>query len=465
MTVSRRTVIAGALGGGAAIAIGRAGAAPPGAGNDPEGWFRERLAADRLPGGAAALVRPGQAPLILTAGHASLPFRAATAPETLFHIGSVGKHVTAAAVLRLADAGRVDLTSGIGRYLPGLPQGWRAAPVATVLNHSSGIPDWDRIIWDRPWTRADVLGWAAGRALDFPPGAAWRYSNAGFTLLGYLIEEVTGRPYADTINAMFRDAGLQDARVDDGEAVIANRAEPYTLADGAPRHATPMSSTIASVAAGGVLMSARDVAAWSAALWGGTLLSPASRALMQAPSRLTGGRPCYYNMGWCIDRLPGRQPYLWHTGSVSGFRACHYHHPASGTTMMMALNADTDAIGAIGFGLMEQVLPGSTPESLPVIADRMPERTAMLRDLLLHRRPADPALFAAGMRVLAERMGDEVIDDYSQDQPPLSALDPVQESRAGGELRRRYRLTVAGRHDYITVGYTSDGLIHELSSI
>ncbi|MCW0197763.1 serine hydrolase [Sphingopyxis sp.] len=461
---TRRALIGGALGVGISLSARSARAAPTAAG-DLDRWFRERLTAEGLPGGAAAIARPGRPPHLLTAGQASLPFGVAVTPGTLFHIGSVGKHVTAAAVLRLVDAGRVDLNAGIGRYVAGLPQAWQAAPVATILNHSSGIPDWDSIVWDRPWSRADVLAWARGRALDFAPGAAWSYSNAAFTLLGYLIEEVTGAPYAASVDAMFRAAGLRDARVDDGEAVIAGRAEPYAMVDGVIRHATPMSSTISSVAAGGVLMSARDVPLWSAALWNGSLLSAASMQRMHTPTRLNGGRPCYYNMGWVIDRLPGRTPFLWHTGSVSGFRACHYHDPASGLTMMMAVNADSDAIGAIGLDLIEQVAPGSTPASLPVIADPMPERTALFGALMRREHPADPALFAPEMRVLVERLGADALDDYSEDTPPLSAVDLVQESRAGDDLRRRYRLTVAGRHDFVTVGYTKGGLIYEISSL
>src|SRR3546814_6538589 len=74
-----------------------------------------------------------------------------------------------------------------------------------------------------------------------------------------LIEDVTGQSYAAHVTAILRGAGLHDARVDDGEAVIAGRAEPYTRDGGVIRHATPMSSSISSVAAGGVLMSARDV--------------------------------------------------------------------------------------------------------------------------------------------------------------------------------------------------------------
>src|SRR3546814_18244571 len=102
----------------------------------------------------------------------------------------------------------VDLAAGIGRYVPGLPDGWQHAPVAAILSHTSGIPEWADIVWDRPWPRAAVLAWAAGRPLAFAPGTAWLYSNAAYTLLGYLFAAVTGQSDAPHVTALLRGAGL-----------------------------------------------------------------------------------------------------------------------------------------------------------------------------------------------------------------------------------------------------------------
>src|SRR3546814_1926206 len=97
-------------------------------------------------------------------------------------------------------------------------------------------------------------------------------------------------------------------------------------------------------------------------------------------------------MGWFIDALPNGAAYLWHTGSVSGFRCCHYHALAGGVTAMMFLNVDSDAIGSIGFDLIEAVAPGTTPAWLPAIADRRPDRTRTFRRLMTREQPVDRAL-------------------------------------------------------------------------
>src|SRR3546814_16548961 len=102
-------------------------------------------------------------------------------------------------------------------------------------------------------------------------------------------------------------------------------------------------------------------------------------------------------MGWFIDALPNGAAYLWHTGSVSGFRCCHYHALAGGVTAMMFLNVDSDAIGSIGFDLIEAVAPGTTPAWLPAIADRRPDRTRTFRRLLTREQTVDGALLAPAL--------------------------------------------------------------------
>src|SRR3546814_11368899 len=109
---------------------------------------------------------------------------------------------------------------------------------------------------------------------------------------------------------------------------------------------------------------------------------------------------------------------------------------------MMFLNVDGDAIGSIGFDLIEAVAPGTTPAWLPAIADRRPDRTRTFRRLMTREQPVDRALFAPEMRVLVDLLGDAAPDSYRDARPPLHAVVPVQEGRHGRALRRRPRLNV-----------------------
>lgn len=454
---------------GAAIAAGAGGgllapalAAPAGEGSLST-LFRQRIADAGLPGAAVVFIRPGEPPRFLSAGHASLPFQVPVTPDTLFHTGSVGKHVTAVALLRLVDTGRLDLKSPIGRYSTIVPRAWREVPLGTILAHTSGIPDYGGgIVWDRPFARAEFVADAGSRPLDFAPGTAWNYCNAAYTLLGYLIEDMTGESYAAVIADLFARAGLRDSRVDDGEAVIPLRAEPYEKRDGAWVHAVPMSSSISSVAAGGILMSPRDIPAWKAALAEGRLLSPSSRAAMAKPFRFRSGRPSFYNMGWVIDAMPGGETFLWHTGSVSGFNCVHFESRITGVSMMFFCNMETDADIVIAMELVEAFAPGSTPLALPPCADRAPELTRVARALFMREGPLDAAQFAPEMRVMIERFGDAALEPFREDAAGVDAFELVQDDRADGIRRRRYRLTIGSRSRFATISHTSGGLIYEV---
>jgi CubicO group peptidase (beta-lactamase class C family) len=462
--LSRRELI------GAAIAAGAAGSVPALAAaayeEAPSALFRRRVVEAGLPGAAAVLIRPGESPQFLCAGHASLPFQVSVTPSTLFHTGSVGKHVTSVAVLRLVDAGRMDLAAPIGRYSTIVPKAWRDVPLGTLLAHTSGIPDYGGgIAWDRPFRRAEFIADAADRPLDFVPGTAWNYCNAAYTLAGYLLEDVTGQSYRALIADLFARAGLRDSRVDDGEAVIPLRAEPYEKKGSPWVHATPMSSTISSVAAGGILMSPRDIPVWKAALAGNALLSPASRAAMATPFPFASGRPSFYNMGWVIDAMPDGAAFLVHTGSVSGFRCFHFESRKTGISMMLYCNAETDAHPAIGMELTEAFAPGSTPLCLPPLADSVPELTAAARAILFRDGPLALAPFAPEMRTRIEQFGEEAVESYRDEPSRPAAFVLVQEMRVGRIRRRHYRLSFERRRVFMTIDYTDGNLIYAVRAL
>src|SRR3546814_1090679 len=102
---------------------------------------------------------------------------------------------------------------------------------------------------------------------------------------------------------------------------------------------------------------------------------------------------------------------------------------------------------------------------LPASAARRPDRTRTFRRLMTRGQPVDRALFAPEMRVLVDLLGDAALDSYRDDRPPLGAVDLVQEDRRGGDVRRRYRLTIGNRRDFVTVGYTRGGLIYEVMAL
>ncbi|NKQ27065.1 serine hydrolase domain-containing protein [Streptomyces galbus] len=142
-------------------------------------------------------------------------------PRARFRAGSTTKVVTAAAVLRLAADGRVDLDAPVQHYLPGLlGTAFRPVSVRQLLNHTSGIPAGDGLgdsfeeLYAHRFeylTPRQVVASAVAKGPEFAPGTRQHYLNINYTVLGLLVAKVTGRPYASAATALvLRPAGMRD---------------------------------------------------------------------------------------------------------------------------------------------------------------------------------------------------------------------------------------------------------------
>ena len=303
--------------------------------------LRELAGLDAVAGVAVTVVREGQAIGFWSAGYASLPFRVPVTEHTLFHIGSVGKHITALAVMQLVDAGSVVLDASVGSYVQGLPDSWAAISVRRLLTHTSGLPDYGRVIrdWDRPQSRELIIDAIGTAPLLFAPGTAWAYSNTNYVVLGWLIEALSGQSYADYLrHRVLGPAALPSARVDSAGDVIPDRAEPYDHINNRFVHAVQLERLVSAAADGGVLFSARDIAPWSEALASERLVSRALMAQATTGALLTTGRQVPYGFGWFVERTAGHDMQR-HAGRVPGFGAFLMH--LAGPALWVAVMANT----------------------------------------------------------------------------------------------------------------------------
>ncbi|MFI1564541.1 serine hydrolase domain-containing protein [Streptomyces sp. NPDC020490] len=156
-----------------------------------------------------------------SAGVHDLASGRAADPDARFRAGSTTKVVTAAVVLRLAAEGRIDLSAPVQRYLPGLlGDAFEPVTVRQLLNHTSGIPAGDGFgdSFEEQYahrfntlTPRQVVASAVAKGPEFRPGERQHYLNVNYTVLGLLVEKVTGRSYADeAARLVLRPAGLRD---------------------------------------------------------------------------------------------------------------------------------------------------------------------------------------------------------------------------------------------------------------
>jgi D-alanyl-D-alanine carboxypeptidase len=413
-------------------------------------------------GAAVTVVRDAEPVGFWSTGYASLPFRVPVTEQTLFHIGSVGKHITALAVMQLVDAGAVGLDARLGSYVQGLPEAWANTPVRCLLTHTSGLPDYGMVIkdWDRPQTRELILNAIGGRPALFSPGEAWAYSNTNYLVLGWLIEAISGESYTAYLrDHLFGPAGLPTAREDSGEDVIPDRAEPYDRRSGRFVHAVQIERSVSSAADGGVLFSARDIAPWAAALAGNRLASPALMAEAVTPARLATGREVPYGFGWFLERTRGHD-VQWHAGRVPGFGALLMHLPALRLWVaVMANTTPSPPLLLMALTVAETLSPGSTFLSLPSAGDARDPATLRVRAMLERGNgPLEVDWFAPEMQVQL-RAAPAALP------PPLPAgmrfdsLEPIESYAIEDGRMVRYRGTLKDHMAHYLFGWTDDDRI------
>ncbi|KJV36371.1 hypothetical protein VI08_05130 [Luteibacter yeojuensis] len=277
-------------------------------------------------------------------GFASVELGAALSPATQFRIGSITKTVTAAAILRLAADGRLDIDKPIATWLPTFPNA-TAITVRELLNHTSGVSD----EWEAPLT--DVLDTPARLALigkakpGFAPGTDWSYSNSGYMVLGAILEKITGKPWDEAERALvLQPLGIPTMGYHGDTAVIPGLAAGYTVgADG--KLARPVLYSIAGPgAAGSLTADARAVAllphqlATAAAPW------PSVFKAMATPARV-GDTMLPYGLGTVPGTLRGT-PVVEHSGGIEGFTAHYVYIPGKDTSVAVLENSDAPAVPA-----------------------------------------------------------------------------------------------------------------------
>ncbi len=150
---------------------------------------------EKLGFAGVVLVAKGDAPLFAEGfGLADREHRVAWTPGTISDIGSITKQFTAAAILKMEEAGKLRVTDPIGKYFDGVPADKAAITLHHLLSHSSGLSDPDIDDFD-PVPLAEYVKQTFDKPLLFDPGKGYSYSNANFSLLGAILEKLSGKPY------------------------------------------------------------------------------------------------------------------------------------------------------------------------------------------------------------------------------------------------------------------------------
>lgn len=300
------------------------------------------------PGLAVLVARNGKVIFQRTGGSADVEQRTPITPKTRFHVASVSKQFTAAAVLLLAREGRLVLEAPARRYLPSLPEAYAAVTVRQLLNHTAGLRDqWDLatasdasisdlLRQDRLLALIEAQG-----SLNFEPGTEFRYSNSGYLIAAEIVTRVSGVPFARFVEErLFRPLGMNDTLVyDDATQPLLDRAQSYDV-DGAGRVRLSRLN-FSNHGATSVFTTLGDLHLWSRELLDPKVIDPTIPEEMARTTRLPDGSVSPYGLGLNRVSLRGHDVTM-HTGSDAGFRALFAIHPQKDATIVILSNGSDD---------------------------------------------------------------------------------------------------------------------------
>ena len=343
----------------------------------------ENAVQDGIPGLSLAIANRDGLIWTSAAGYADVEIGTPVETNHLFGIGSITKTFVAVVTLQLVEEGRLDLDQTpqdiLGAEVVGQIANADRATIAQMLNHTSGIPSWedvpkwiregrgDRNVVGRIWGRADTVAYLKDVPPTNEPGKEFSYSNTNHTLIGLIIEKITGNDVVDEIaNRILTPTGISDIYLEGFQAVPRDRlAKRYHYAtpefrrdagvhDDFPEVSpglTNASSSNLSVewTAGGMVVTASDLAKYAAAYRAGALLKPESMAVAQDWLRIDET----WDVGHGLFRrnMPNVQ-IIGHSGSVLGFTGAMYWHETEDLAVAIVANVGTMHIG--------QDLPGAS---------------------------------------------------------------------------------------------------------
>lgn len=412
-----------------------------------------------IPGLAVSLVAPGRRSVFTTGVEAPGSERPVTG-GTWFSVASLGKHVTACAVLDLAQTGAVDLEAPIGRYLADVPAAWSKRSVISLLRHTSGLPEYLAYTEAEtvPERRDEFVRTYGAMATAFEPDEGWIYTNTNYILLGFLIAQLARRPYAAAVQSLFDRVGSVGATVASPQWTREANAQSLGILG---RDAASARREV--IGDGDVSFTAHGALAWLQALLGDQLLSATSMSTMFSPALLRTSRPAPYGCGWFVDTLRGAAVGH-HAGHYDGWTAMAFLAPAQDCGVVAMCNlapGNTRAVRYLAQLALEGAAPGSTPLSLAPIEDDSPGLSAMVKTQLFRNGTAlDPSCFAEELlHVVAHGSAvRNVINLWTGIEP--QSFELVEQQRHPTHRLRRYRIRYAERVEHLLVGTTPEDKIY-----
>lgn len=308
--------------------------------------FRSWYEPDR-PGAVLLVARGGTIVLSEAMGLENTATGRALTLDSPVELGSISKQFAAYAVAMLVAQGKLRLEDPVQTYLPEMPDYGAPITIQHLLEHTSGLRDWDGLFAltgkniEDGITLDDVVAMAIRQgALTAPPGKEQRYTNTGYVLLAAIVQRVTGQPFDSWIKAnVFAPLGMRSCSFEHRAGVPA-RVVSYRASYPVPVAET--TARLTTMGSSGLTCSAHDLLIWLKNYRGASLGGPAVQRLVTQRAAAPSGPESDYVFGNWQGRR-GAHPMIGHQGLAAGFRASIHTFPDSGLDVIYLANDGADA--------------------------------------------------------------------------------------------------------------------------
>ncbi len=292
--------------------------------------------------------------------------------QTIFQLGSITKQFTSAVILKLQEEKKLSVSDKLSKYFPGYPKG-DSITIRQLLTHTSGVFNYTndgefmKNEMTKPATREKMLALFKDKPLDFSPGTKWNYSNSGYLLLGYIIEDLTKKTYQQAVRKyIFTPLQMTHSGFDFTDLKSSKKATGYFNLDEKESTVAPIVDSSVSFSAGAIYSTTGDLYVWHEALQKNMILSKEQQEMAYTPVKNN------YGYGWGVDSIDGKRRVS-HGGGIPGFVTNISRVPQDDICIILLSNASnptlqdiTGNIYAVLYGKPYEIPKEKTSVTLPL---------------------------------------------------------------------------------------------------
>lgn len=312
--------------------------------------------------GSVLIAKGGNILLNKGYGYRNVASKITNDENSIFQLGSITKQFTTAVILKLQQEKKLNVKDKLSKYFPKFPKG-DSITIEQLMLHTSGIYSYtsDSKFMEtevsKPANREKMMALFKDKPLDFSPGKGWNYSNSGYSMLGYIIEKVTKKPYEQVVRQyIFSPLQMTHSGFDFTHLQAPEKTTGYFKIDNKSADTAPIVDSSVSFSAGAIYSTVGDLYKWHQALENYTILSEADQEKAYTPVRN------HYGYGWGIDSIDNKRK-VGHSGGIHGYITNFVRVPEDDICIVLLSNASDKSLEEITDRVLKQLY--NKPYDLP----------------------------------------------------------------------------------------------------